>query len=473
MTARAVKLGIAPIVGSPIFVLAFLGGTSAAATPHAALRPPALVLAVRTTNVEASGGVLPVRFSVGYGAKCSLSSTPSIPGWAKSFPCHRAAVLRDALIPPNQDTASRRYVIWVSVTNLVTTIKRGEVVEQAGASPPSRPIATLTVSPSTMASTGGSLTLAYSAQGAATCTLSSSPTFWTGTNPASVNCTGSYKATVPSTIAERQWTFTFTATSADGQVSAATQRLTEEATTTVPPTTPTTINQSPNWSGYVVPSSSGLITDVNGEWMVPTVNCTGTPNGDAAAWVGIGGFPWSSGGTSGALLQTGVDTSCVEGAQQNVAWFEEYPSSPNYPVNFTDLAISPGDLINASVYLSTGGQWTTVVDDLTTGVSGWAVLGTAWGVGPDSASTFTEQGSLAALSYSGGYTAEWIVEDPAQSGALAPFVDYGTVTFSDLETSLSSWSLTPDEAWELVQNGTELSTPSAPSGDGFSVSYTG
>jgi hypothetical protein len=464
MTARAVKLGIAPIVGSPIFVLAFLGGTATAATPHAALRAPALVLAVRTTNVEASGGVLPVRFSVDYGAKCSLSSTPSIPGWAKSFPCHRAAVLRDALIPPSSDTASRRYVIWVSVTNLVTTIKRGEVVEQAGASPPSHPTATLTVSPSTMASTGGSLTLAYSAQGAATCTLSSSPAFWTGTNPASVNCTGSYKATVPSTTAERQWTFTFIATSADGHASTATQRLTEEA----PPTTPTTVGQSLNWSGYVVPSSTP-VTYASGEWTVPTVNCTATPNGDASAWVGIGG----SGGTSGALLQTGVDTDCVDGTQQNVAWFNEVPSSPSYNENFTDFAISPGDLVEASVYLSSGGQWTTVVDDLTTGVSGWAVLGTAWGVGPDSASTFTEQGSLAALSYSGGYTAEWIVEDPAQSGTQAPFVDYGTVTFSDLETSLSSWSLTPDEALELVQNGTVLSTPSAPSSDGFSVSYTG
>lgn len=46
----------------------------------------ALVLAVRSTSIGVSGGVVPVRFTVHYGNKCSLSSMPSIAGWAKSFP---------------------------------------------------------------------------------------------------------------------------------------------------------------------------------------------------------------------------------------------------------------------------------------------------------------------------------------------------------------------------------------------------
>jgi hypothetical protein len=88
--------------------------------------------------------------------------------------------------------------------------------------------------------------------------------------------------------------------------------------------------------------------------------------------------------------------------------------------------------------------------------------------------SFREQGSTAGLSYSGGYTAEWIVEDFTQpDGSLAPFADYGSVDFSGLTMSLAPWSLTTNEGVALAQNGVVLSTPSLPSNDGFSVSYAG
>jgi len=47
------------------------------------------------------------------------------------------------------------------------------------------------------------------------------------------------------------------------------------------------------------------------------------------------------------------------------------------------------------------------------------------------------------------------------------------VTFANLTTSLSPWDLTSNEAVAMVQNGVLLSTPSAPLGGGFSVSYVG
>jgi hypothetical protein len=206
---------------------------------------------------------------------------------------------------------------------------------------------------------------------------------------------------------------------------------------------------------------------------VPTVNCSVTPNGGASIWVGIGG----NGHKSGPLLQTGIDTNCVNGVQQNTAWFEEVPTTPDYSFSFDNFSISSGDSIQATVYQDTNGNWDTQVDDLTTGLSGWMVTGEAWGVGPDSGDTFTDQGTTTNLSYSGGYTAEWIVEDYKSDGvrsANVPFVDYGTVNFTNLETSLSSWFLTANETVELVQNdGTVLSTPSRPSNNAFSVSYTG
>jgi hypothetical protein len=200
-----------------------------------------------------------------------------------------------------------------------------------------------------------------------------------------------------------------------------------------------------------------------------------TPNGGAATWVGIGGYGWPTGGNSGTLLQTGITASCVNGLPQYAGWFEEYPSVPNTSRNFSGFPVSPGDSIEASVFQSDTGAWETRVDDLTTGLSGVMVTGEGWGVMADNGNgTFTDQGYTTGLSYSGGYTAEWIVEDYSQSdGTQAPFADYGTVTFTGLRTSLPSWDLTPNEGLAIVQNGVVLSTPSAPANDGSSVSYSG
>lgn len=236
---------------------------------------------------------------------------------------------------------------------------------------------------------------------------------------------------------------------------------------------PAPVQQSPNWSGYVVSSGTNLVTAASGEWTVPAQDCAVTPTGQAAIWVGIGGVPSPDGGSSGTLLQTGVTTACSDGVPQDWAWWEEYPSSPNYPATFQSLAVAPGDVIEATVGETTTGAWETRVDDLSTGLSGVMITGEGWGVYVDgSGGSFPLQGSTAGLSYAGGSTAEWIVEDPSGTPP-APLADYGTVTFTDLGTSLQGWYLSPGEAWEIVQGGVALSTPSAPSGSGFSTTYTG
>ena len=231
---------------------------------------------------------------------------------------------------------------------------------------------------------------------------------------------------------------------------------------------------SPNWSGYVIQSST-MVIDASGAWTVPTLDCAETPNAGVAVWVGIGGYGSPAGGSSGPLLQTGVTMSCINGVQQDVAWWEEYPSNPNDAPDFTSLPIMPGDHVQASVYQTLAGAWATRVDDRTAGLSGWMVTGEGWGVSADHSTSYAPQGSTAGLSYPGGYSAEWIVEDYTDSatGALVPFADYGRVSFSSLLTSLASWSLLPSEAIEIDQAGSVLSTPSLPTGDGFSVAYTG
>jgi uncharacterized repeat protein (TIGR02543 family) len=231
-----------------------------------------------------------------------------------------------------------------------------------------------------------------------------------------------------------------------------------------------------NWSGYVVPSSGALITDAEGNWSVPTLNCAQTPNNDVSVWVGIGGEQWATGRSSGALLQTGTTDVCVDGVQRDIGWWYVDPSSSAGEINFTNFPVASGDEMGASVYETTTGAWETELTNLSTGLSAYMVTGESWGVGRTGASTFAIQGSAVNISYSGAYTAEWIVEDPgvaAAPGTYYPFANFGMVTFSDLRASFSSWSLTLGEAWGIVQDGVTLAAPTNSTSDGFTVTYAG
>jgi hypothetical protein len=168
----------------------------------------------------------------------------------------------------------------------------------------------------------------------------------------------------------------------------------------------------------------------------------------------------------------------VNGIQEDFAWWEVVPANPNHEMIFTSFPVSPGDAMQVAVFQSTTGAWETEVTDVNTGLSAYMITGEAWGVGRTSAGTFSAQGSSVNYSYFGGYTAEWIVEDPEEGSAtpgnpLYPFVNFGSVTFSNMRASFSSWYLTPNEEWTIVQNGVTLATPTGITADGFTDTYTG
>lgn len=341
-------------------------------------------------------------------------------------------------------------------------------------SPPA-PTATLTLSAATVPDSGATVTLTYSSTNATTCTLSSSPALW-ASSAATTACNGTYHVTIIPATTTQQWIMTFAVANANGASISAVQVLTQASSTA-----PGAANVSTNWSGYVVPSSAALITEVQGSFTVPTLNCTDSAVAgvaDVATWVGIGGVPWSATTNSGSLLQTGVASECAFGAQVDAGWFELYPSTPNYSTDYSEFPVSPGDQMQASVYETTTGQWMTQLNDVNTGQSGVMETGGTFGVGPTStidSTGWTDQGSAANLSYSGGYSAEWIVEDPGDgaTSALTPFANFGSVTWADLGCSLTSWSLDQQETTAMVQSGLTLATPTAVSADGFTDSYTG
>lgn len=333
-------------------------------------------------------------------------------------------------------------------------------VRAAGAKRP--PKGRLALSPTALTYHGGRIKLSWSGSNATRCTLSAKPRFWAGSNPARVKCRGKLVATLPALALGLHWTFTFKAKNAAGRTVTARKTLTLRR----PP-----FAISSNWSGYVVPSAT-VVTSVSGEFTVPTLDCTKTRNAGETAWVGTGG----AGGSSGDLLQTGVVSECIGGVQvENPAWWEEFPQ---YPAQlFSGMLVSPGDLIEASVSQSPDLSWTTRLDDVTKGVSGVMHTGDTWGTFADAAPTvWLSQHDASTVSYTGGRTAEWIVEDYGTTSGLVPFADFGTVTFTNLATSLPAWSLTAKEQVGLAdKSGLLLAAPSAPdaTGKGFSVSYTG
>lgn len=223
-----------------------------------------------------------------------------------------------------------------------------------------------------------------------------------------------------------------------------------------------------NWAGYVIQSGQD-IQYVSGEWTVPTLDCQQTPNAVDGVWAGIGGVVPGQ-----ALLQTGVGDTCSNGSQQDQAWWEL--ADAHAPFDF-NLAISPGDEMQASVYLDpSSDQWVTRIDDLTTGWSGWMTAGGTYGIERDGSESYIQEGSASNISYAGGSTVEWVVEGPGliEAGAnFQPLADFGTVQFSDLRAGLPSWSLNPLEQELINYDNQIVAEPGSPDGDGFSVSYTG
>jgi Peptidase A4 family len=382
-------------------------------------------------------------------ASCFLACAPAWAGDAGSAVRHgaRAGLAHSELMLP---LGSLAVSSSPSQAGLVTHVSQA------------RPRAHLSITPGKLAYRGGRVKFSISASHATRCTLSSKPRFFAGPNPQRVKCRGKQTFALPAVSTGLHWSFKFTAVSAQGK-SVATRKL----VLTKPP-----FVVSRNWSGYVVPSST-LVTAVSGRFTVPKLNCTHTPTAGESIWVGIGG----SSASAGDLLQTGVRSDCIGGAQDNnPGWWEEFPQLPE--TDFSTMTVSAGDVIQATVAKNPDGSWTTRLDDVTKGVSGVMTTGDGYGTMLDSnwGVWATEEGTTATIAYTGGYSAEWIAEDfLLGNGSFVPLADFGKVAFSSLTTSLPSWALTKGEQVGLGAGPLLLAAPSGPdsSGRGFSVAFTG
>jgi hypothetical protein len=212
-----------------------------------------------------------------------------------------------------------------------------------------------------------------------------------------------------------------------------------------------------NWAGYVAASNlffpQAAVTAVSASWTVPTVKDIGV-NAYSAVWVGVGGMFDSS------LIQVGTEQDYADGAATYYAWYEMLPANQ---IKINSMQISPGDMMQASIDLADSGSntWSISIEDQTTGQS------------------FQQN-----FEYnSGKLSAEWIVERPQVNGALAELANFGSVTFSGCQATLSgrtggiadfSDNRIYMEPEVLNNQSIQLVNVSGVGGDaGFSVDYVG
>jgi len=277
------------------------------------------------------------------------------------------------------------------------------------------PTASLTINTDTISSTGGSTTLTYSSKNASNCTLASTPSFWTGSNPATVNCNGTYQATVLSTTVQGEWSFTFTATNTVGQSASATQTLTEQA----PPVTVTGTTVAMDLASSAQNgSSSSLAVDYTASL---TATCTYSDGTSGACAVPTGTVSYEfdgvdNGGNYTYLSSAASNCTTAVGGTTNVAgcnvtwdtygdqWITaDYTSSSTPTVSQTVGVeiVAPVDLAAGNSYSTYGNAGTGAVDDCTMAtVADW--IETTFGTAPSDQSTVS---------------AYWAAEDEYNGGA--------------------------------------------------------
>ena len=159
---------------------------------------------------------------------------------------------------------------------------------------------------------------------------------------------------------------------------------------------------STNWSGYAVTGSA--FTRAMGSWIVPAVTCS-SGNQYSSFWVGIDGY------NSSTVEQTGTSSDCNGKTPNYYAWYEFCCKEPE--ITISGMTITPGDVMNASVYYN-GSNFVLTIKDTTTGQA------------------YRKTGNITGAQRT---SAEWIAEAPSSGGVL-PLANFGTVVFGKDSTAI-------------------------------------
>ncbi|MBT0160474.1 hypothetical protein G4O51_10885 [Candidatus Bathyarchaeota archaeon A05DMB-2] len=169
-----------------------------------------------------------------------------------------------------------------------------------------------------------------------------------------------------------------------------------------------------NWSGYSISSdlanSEPHVFSVNASWKVPKVTVSAT-DAYSSAWIGIGGQQDKT------LIQVGTEHDSINGQEYYAVWYELLPENV---VTISNMTISPGDTIMASINLIDLEQqeWSIQIIDVTNGQE------------------FNQDCCI--IYNSSLLTGEWVVERPTVNNQLSNLADFGSVTFTDAHAMVNN-----------------------------------
>lgn len=213
---------------------------------------------------------------------------------------------------------------------------------------------------------------------------------------------------------------------------------------------------SPIWAGYTVSKidTNGLpqeksVNFVTGSWIVPSVDCSSTPNGYVAIWVGIDGYG------SSTIEQIGTNSQCDNGKQLIYAWWETYPD-PSKKINY--FPVKPGDNIKAQVEFIGNKKFNLTITNLNTG------------------KTFSKIKKVPDAQRTSG---EWIIEAPQVQSQIQPLANFNSVTFTNAQAKIKgTMGKINNPSWrnyEIDMVGDSVlkadTSPLTSSGDSFNVTW--
>jgi hypothetical protein len=423
-----------------LVLVAWGAGAAVAATP----RPAIDAITASPNLLPARGGSVVLRARVTHAVRCSFRGQHvafASVTLRRTVSCSSGhATVRLPIAPNRFDRAVTLHFSLTASDRRAHTDYETITVVQAAKPAPVKPVPVAPVSIDTSGLPGASLGLTYSV--ALQASGGTEPYAWSvlsGTLPAGLALSNDgVLAGTPTAPGQ----YSFVLQVADPQGRKATHAYAITVTdTTVPAAPDAPTENSENWSGYGV--AGGPFTSARGTFNVPAITGAGR-DASAAEWVGIDGF----GPGASSIIQAGVgeDYSAASNTTRIYAWYELYPA----PAFGIPIPVAAGDTVTVSIAQESGGLWDLLVKDETNGQS------------MDNEFSYTGQAT----------TAEWIVEAPFSTvtQSVVPLATFTPVTFSHLGAAPSG---APATRFVMFQDGTQISTPSPLSSNGFTVGYGG
>ena len=236
MSIRRVKRGSVGLAVVALVSLGIPGIAGAAANSSTSAKPTVSGFTASPTSLASAGGSVTLSATVTGATSCELSSTKAAPGLPETVSCPSGQVSVPLTLPANTTTKAISYKLTLSAT-ATKTAKADTTVTVAALIPPV--VSSFSATPTSLAQTGGSVTLSATVTGTTSCVFSVSPAV--SGLPQTVPCTGgsgSVSVTLPANTATKAATYKF-ALSAVGattvNATSVTVTVAAKAKTTKPP----------------------------------------------------------------------------------------------------------------------------------------------------------------------------------------------------------------------------------------------